>query len=305
MTDPRSAAGGGLPYALGAYLVWGLFPLYLLLVIHVPPLELVSWRVICTLPVCLGIVIARRQTRQLRLALVNPRIFIYLVASALLIGVNWLTFIFAVQAGHVLAASLGYYINPMVNILFGTLLLRERLSRSQWLAVGLAGAGVTILALGALDTLWISLTLALSFSSYGMVRKLAPVESLPGLTIETIIWLLPASGVIAWYAASPVGMSLGVDRQTDIAILFAGVLTATPLLLFATAARRMDYSLLGFVQFLAPTLNFIIGLTVFREQLKPAQLACFLFIWTAIALFSGDLFSRRRAGAVSTQRDKP
>jgi chloramphenicol-sensitive protein RarD len=294
MTDLRSVAGGGLPYALGAYLVCGVFPLYLLFVIHVPPLELVSWRVIFTLPICLAIVIAKSQTRQLRLALTNPRIFLYLVVSALLIGINWLTFIFAVQAGHVLAASLGYYINPMANILFGTLFLKERLSVLQWLAVTLAGAGVAILALGALDTLWISLTLALSFSTYGLVRKLAPVESLPGLTIETIIWLLPAAGVVAWYATGSQGMSLGVTSRTDIAILLSGALTATPLLLFATAARRMDYSLLGFVQFLAPTLNFIIGIFVFAEQLKPAQLACFLFIWAAIALFSWDLFSRRR-----------
>lgn len=131
MIESRPAATGGLPYALGAYLVWGLFPLYLLFVIEVPALELVSWRVICTLPICLAIVLARGQTRQLRLALTNPRIFLYLVASALLIGINWLTFIFAVQAGHVLAASLGYYINPMVNILFGTLFLKERLSRLQ------------------------------------------------------------------------------------------------------------------------------------------------------------------------------
>ena len=293
MTETRSSAAGGLPYALGAYLIWGLFPLYLMLVIHVPPLELVSWRIIWTLPVCLAIVVIRRQTRQLKLALGNPRIFLYLFVSAMLIAINWLTYIFAVQGGHVLAASLGYYINPMANILFGTLFLKERLPWRQWLAVALAAAGVAILALGALDTLWISLTLALSFSSYGLVRKLAPVESLPGLTIETIIWLLPAVGIVAWHAASPQGMSLGVSRQTDIAIALAGVLTATPLLLFASAARRMDYSLLGFVQFLAPTLNFIFGLVVFKEQLKPAQLACFLFIWSAIALFSWDLLARR------------
>ncbi|MDG2002116.1 MAG: EamA family transporter RarD [Novosphingobium sp.] len=293
MTNTTSAAGG-LPYALGAYLVWGLFPLYLLFVIDVPPLELVSWRAICTLPICLAIVVALGQTRQLGLALTNPRILGYLVVSALLIGINWLVFIFAVQDGHVLAASLGYYINPMVNILFGTLFLKERLSRLQWLAVGLAGVGVAILALGALDTLWISLTLAVSFSSYGLVRKLAPVESLPGLTIETIIWLIPAVGVVAYHAMSPQGMSLGIDTQTDIAILLAGIVTATPLLLFATAARRMDYSLLGFVQFLAPTLNFIFGLAIFNEQLKPAQLGCFLCIWAAIALFSWDLFSRRK-----------
>lgn len=295
MTDTRPAAPAGLPFALGAYLVWGVFPLYLLLVIHVPPLELVSWRVIFTLPVCMAIVFARGQSRQLHLALASPDILVYLFASALLIGINWLIFIFAVQAGHVLAASLGYYINPMANILFGTLFLKERLSRLQWLAVSVAGCGVAILALGALDTLWISLSLALSFSSYGLVRKLAPVESLPGLTVETIIWLLPAIGVVVWYAGEPQGMSLGVSSRTDIALMFSGIMTATPLLLFATAARRMDYSLLGFVQFLAPTLNFVIGLAVYKEQLRPAQIACFLLIWAAIALFSWDLLAKRKA----------
>lgn len=291
-SDPPSSASG-LPYALGAYFIWGLLPLYFLFVLHVPALELVSWRVVFTLPVCLLIIALRRQGAQLRLALGNPRILGWLTLSTVFIGSNWLVFIFAVQGGHVLATSLGYYINPLVNVLFGTLFLKERLSRAKWIAVALAGTGVTILAWGAFDTLWISLTLALSFASYGLVRKLAPVESLPGLTIETLILLLPATAIAAWYAASPAGSSLGQSFGMDVLIAVSGVVTAVPLLLFASAARRMDYSLLGFVQFLAPTMTFFSGLFIFGESLITAQLICFGFIWTAIAIFSWDLLKGR------------
>lgn len=285
---------GGLPYALGAYSIWGLFPLYLYFLLFVPPLEVLGWRVVFTLPVCLAIVAVRRQGPQLRAALGNPKVLAYLAGSAALIGINWLAYIFAVQGGHVLAASLGYYINPLVNVLLGTVFLKERLSRMQWVAVALAAVGVTFLAFGALDTLWISLTLAFSFGSYGLVRKLAPVDSLPGLTIETLIWMPVAIGIVVWYAASPQGSALQYGWERDLLVAGSGVVTATPLLLFATAARRMDYSLLGFVQFLAPSIVFVVGLTVFGETLNTVQLACFGIIWLAIAIFSWDLFARRR-----------
>lgn len=287
-----------MPFALSSYAIWGLLPLYFYFLLAVPPFEFVAWRVIFTLPVCLLIVIIRRQSRQLRLALTDPRALLYLSASALLIGINWIVFISAVQNGHVMATSLGYYINPLVNVLLGTLFLKERLSRLQWGAVLLAGAGVAILAFGALDTLWISLTLAFSFGSYGLVRKLAPVESLPGLTIEALIWMPAAIAVTAWYAASPQGSAMQAGWQQDLLLAGTGIVTAAPLLLFATAARRMDYSLLGFVQYLAPTMTFFIGLTIFGERLQPVQLACFLMIWTAIALFSWDMFAKRRQQAI-------
>ena len=295
-TETRS---GGLPHALGAYGIWGLLPVYFYFLLFVPALEVLAWRVIFTLPFCLLVVWVMRQGRQLRLALTNPKALAFLAASALLIGINWLAYIYAVQNGQVLATSIGYYLNPLVNVLLGTVFLHERLTRLQWTAVGMAGAGVAILALGAADTLWITLTLAFSFGSYGLVRKLAPVESLPGLTIETMIWFPVAIGIAAWYAASPGGGALQYGWERDLLVAASGVVTATPLLLFATAARRMDYSLLGFVQFLAPTIAFIVGLTVFREPLRPVQLACFLLIWSAIALFSWDLLSRRRKAAVS------
>ncbi len=287
----------GLPAAVAAYLIWGVLPLYLILVREVPPFEFVGWRIIWTLPLCLAIVAFRRQGPELRRALSDRRSMLVLTGSALLIGVNWLVYIWAIQRGHVYAASLGYYINPLVNVLLGTLLLGERLSRRQWIAVALAGIGVALLLGGALTTLWISLTLAFSFGTYGLLRKQVAVGSLPGLTIESAILLLPAAGIAWYFAQSPAGSSFGHELGLSLLIVLGGVLTAVPLLLFAIAARKLPYSTLGFVQFLAPTLVFILGLTVFGEELQPAQLACFVLIWTACGLFVWDILARRRQSA--------
>ena len=290
----RANKGGGLPYALGAYLIWGLLPLYLRLLQAVPPFEFVGWRVIFTLPVCLLAIAVTRNWRALATALANPRTMLVLLGSSLLIGINWLIYIWAILEGHVLASSLGYYINPLANVLAGTLFLGERLSRRQWWAVALAGAGVALLAMGALDMLWISVSLAISFSGYGLVRKLAPVESLPGLTVESVVLLIPAMLICYHYAQAPLGAAFGRDSQTSILLVLAGVITAVPLLLFTEAARRMDYSTLGFVQFLSPTLVFMLGLFVFHEPLRPLQLGSFVLIWAAAGLFICDLLARRK-----------
>lgn len=297
MTKPNRVLVSGLPMALGAYLIWGLLPLYLRLVKDVPPFEFVGWRIIFTLPVCLVIVALRRQGPDLLAALANPRVMATLLASSILIAVNWLVYIAAIQSGHVLATSLGYYINPLVNVLLGTLFLGERLSSRQWTAVALAASGVSLLAWDARDMLGISLSLAASFSAYGLVRKVVPVGSVPGLTIESAILVLPAALLVASYGASPAGLSFGKDAGSSLLIAFSGIATAVPLLLFAVAARRMDYSALGFVQFLSPTIVFVLGLLVFHEPLRQVQLACFMAIWAAIALFIWDLWVRRGQSA--------
>ena len=285
----------GLAAAASAYLIWGLLPLYLLLVRSVPAVEFVGWRIIWTLPLCLAIVAARKQLGELARALRNPRVMAMLAASSLLIGGNWLVYVWAIQTDNIYAASLGYYINPLVNVLLGTLVLGETLSKRQWIAVGIASAGIALLLAGALTTLWISLTLAFSFGTYGLIRKQVAVGSLPGLTIESGILLLPSLAVTWWFAQGPQGSSFGGDVGLSALIMLGGALTAIPLWLFAVAARRMDYSPLGFIQFLAPTLAFILGLTVFKAELHPVQLACFALIWTAIAVFVWDLWSRRAA----------
>ena len=283
----------GLPFALGAYSLWGVLPLYLVLLNAVNPFALVGWRTLWTIPVCAIAVAARGQIAEVKAALSNPRVFGVLVISSALISINWVVYIVAVQRGAFYAASLGYYINPLVNVLLGTIFLKERLSRLQWIAVGVAAIGVAILAFEAVDTLYISLTLALSFAAYGLLRKRVPVGSLPGLTIEVLVLAIPA--VIAIALAPEASSGLNADFSLNALLFGAGLWTAIPLLLFATAARRMEYSTLGFVQFMAPTIVFILGLTVMGEPLDPVRLVCFLFIWAAIAIFCVDLLMRARA----------
>ena len=296
MKRPADAATpSGLAPAIAAYAIWGFLPLYLLLVQSVPAFEFVGWRIIWTLPICLVFIAFRRQGSDLRAALADWRSVIVLAGSALLIGINWLVYVWAIQHGDVLATSLGYYINPLLNVVLGTVFLGERLTRLQWTAVALASCGVAILAAGALTTLWISLTLATSFALYGLLRKQVAVGSLPGLTIESTILLVPAAAIAWFYAQTPAGSSFGQDAGLSAAIILGGVVTAVPLLLFAVAARRLDYSVLGMIQFIAPTIVFVLGLTVFDQPLNRVQLACFLFIWAALALFVWDLLARRRA----------
>ena len=289
----------GLGAAVGAYVIWGFLPLYLILVSSVPPFEFVGWRIIWTLPLCLLIVAYRKQGGEVRRALADRKTLALLLLSATLIAINWVVYVWAIQNGQVYAASLGYYINPLVNVLLGTLLLGERLSRPHWVAVAIAGIGVSLLLAGALTTLWISLTLAMSFGTYGLIRKQVPVGSLPGLTIESAILLVPALGVAWYYAQSPAGSSFVQDIGLSLAIMLGGALTAFPLLLFAIAARKLPYSTLGFIQFLAPSIVFILGLTVFGEELNYAQAACFACIWAAAAIFIWDLWSRSRKPAAS------
>ena len=296
-TLPRRS--GGLAQALGAYFVWCLFPLYFAALHEVSAFEVVAWRILFTLPFCLLMITALKQGPELRAALTNPRILGALALSGLLIGINWSIYVIAVASGHVLAASLGYYINPLVNVLAATIFLHEKLSRLQWLAMALAAIGVAMLAKGALDTMWISLTLALSFAGYGLTRKLAPVTALPGLTVETLVLLIPAIGVLIWQVVSGAGLAIGSSPRIALLLACAGPITGVPLLLFASAARKLDFSLLGFIQFITPTGVFVMGLIAFNEPLKSSQLVCFLFIWTAIAIFCWDLLRRRRAAATA------
>lgn len=298
MSQPTASAATpqrGLPYALGAYAIWGFVPLFFKLLADVPPIEVLAQRIVWSLPLCFVIMAFRRQIGDYLAALKDWRVLRLLLISSVLIALNWLVYIHAVFTDHLLAASLGYYLNPLINVLLGMIFLGERLSRLQALAVVIAAIGVAILLAGALDTLWISLTLALSFGTYGLIRKVVPVGSLPGLAIETTL-LLPLSAATAvYYLWIGDGRGFGASGNISLLLAAAGVVTAVPLLLFATAARRMSYAALGFVQYLAPSIVFLLGLFVFDEPLKPAQLFCFLLIWTSIAVFSFDMWRKMRA----------
>lgn len=292
---PAGSNEGGLRYAVAAYGIWGFVPLFFKLISSVPPVEVLAQRIIWSLPLCFLIMLFRRQIGEYLAALKDWRTLRLLLASSLLIAVNWLVYIYSIFTDHVLAASLGYYLNPLVNVMLGMIFLGERLSRLQLVAVAIAGVGVAILLAGALDTLWISLTLAFSFGTYGLIRKVVPVGSLPGLSVETTVLLVPSLGVAAWYLWAGDGRGFGSDDGISLLLMAGGVVTAVPLLLFATAARRMSYAALGFVQFLAPTLQFLLSLFVFHEPLKPAQFACFVLIWASIAVFSFDMLRKMRA----------
>ena len=292
---PAASDQGGLPYAISAYLIWGFVPLFFKLLSSVPPAEVLAQRIVWSLPLCFLIMAFRRQIGDYFAALRDWRVLRLLLVSSVLIALNWLVYIYSIFTDHVLAASLGYYLNPLVNVMLGMIFLGERLSRLQLVAVVIAGIGVAILLAGALDTLWISLTLAFSFGTYGLIRKIVPVGSLPGLAIETTLLLPLAIASAAYYIW--LGDGRGFGSETGISWLLAagGVVTAVPLLLFATAARRMSYAALGFVQYLAPSIAFLLSLFVFHEPLKPAQLACFLLIWVSIAVFSFDMWRKMRA----------
>ncbi|MBU0824881.1 MAG: EamA family transporter RarD [Alphaproteobacteria bacterium] len=294
-TAPAEPPQRGLPYALAAYGIWGFVPLFFKLLETVPPVEVLAQRIVWSLPLCFVIMLFRRQIGEYLAALKDGRVLRLLLASSLLIALNWLVYIYAIFTDHVLAASLGYYLNPLVNVLLGMIFLGERLSRLQAVAVVVAAIGVAILLAGALDTLWISLTLALSFGTYGLIRKVVPVGSLPGLAVETTLLLPLSVAVVGYYLWVGDGRGFGSSVETSWLLGAAGVVTAVPLLLFATAARRMSYAALGIVQYLAPTLQFLLGMFIFNEPLKPAQLFCFLLIWISIAVFSFDMWRKMRA----------
>lgn len=300
MTSSAQGQKRGLAYGLIAHVFWGLMPLYLLLVHDVPALEFVAWRLIFTLPLCLGVIAWTGGFGEFARVLKSRRPMLTLLGTSVLIAVNWFLYVAAIQTEHVYAASLGYYILPLMMMMLGMVFLGERLDRLQWSAVALASVGVGALALGALTTLWLSMAIAVTFGLYGLLRKNVDAGPLTGLTMETLILMPLSLGVAAWYAASPQGSAMAQGWPQAIAMAASGVMTAVPLVMFASATRMLPYTVVGFLQFLSPTAVFIIGLTVFGEELKPAQAACFVLIWVAVGLFSWALLRGRRKAAAAT-----
>lgn len=292
---PPNSVSSGLPYALGAHVVWGSMPLYLLLVQSVPPLEFVAWRLVFTLPLCLAFVAFTRSWGELGAVLRNRRAVLTLLGSASMVAVNWWLYVWAIHNGHIYAASLGYYILPLMMMLLGLVVLGEKLSRRQWMAVMLAGLGVGILAVGALTTMWLSVSMAVTFGVYGLLRKTVAAGALAGLTVESLILYPVALAIVGWYWTTPAGPAMAQGWGTTLAVAWSGPMTAIPLMMFATAARRMPYTVIGFLQFISPTVVFLLGVFVFGEELKPAQLACYVLIWAAAALFTWELLRGRKA----------
>lgn len=292
MTKAEAPTGSGLPYALGAYAIWAFMPVYIKLLGSVAPLHIISHRILWSVPLCLIILAVVGQLGAFRAAISNRKVLLTIMLSSLLIASNWGIYVYAVADKHIVATSLGYYLNPLVNVLLAAVFLGERLNRQQWVAVAVASLGVSLLLIEALDTLWISLSLAFSFAFYGLVRKVAAVESLPGLSVEVC---LLAPFALAFLLFEPSGTGFSYPADTMALLAAGGIVTAAPLLMFATAARRMSYTALGFVQYMSPSIVFLLGVFVYDEPLKPMQLLCFMFIWASILIFSHDVLKRHRA----------
>jgi chloramphenicol-sensitive protein RarD len=294
VSTPRDFDRGAFAAAIGAYFIWGFMPLFFKQLAGVPAVEIIAHRVIWAVPLLLVILAFRSQIAEFWRAISTMKTLRWMVLSAVLISVNWLVYVWAVNGDLILAASLGYYLNPLLNVLVGTVFLQEKLNRTQWIAVAIAAVAVAVLAVGALGTLWISMSIAASFCAYGVVRKFAPVGAIPGLAIETILLTPAAFGAAYWFSQSGATRGWNSDTPTTFLLIAGGAITAVPLLLFATAARRMSYSMIGFIQYIGPTIQFLLALFLYKEPLSGARLASFLLIWAALAVFSYDAVRRMR-----------
>jgi chloramphenicol-sensitive protein RarD len=281
----------GIVFAVAAYALWGVLPLYFLLLQPSSAFEIVAWRILFSLVFCVLIITATRQWRAFAAIIRKPRIVFTMGLAAAFIFVNWQVYVFATLSGQVIEAALGYFINPIVTVLLGVVFLRERLRVAQWVAVGVSVIAVVVLAVnyGALP--WISLVLAFSFGVYGLIKKRvgAAVDAVSGLTIETA-WLVPVALVQLGIVGAGAGLTLGtVSIAHTLLLVSAGVVTAVPLLFFAAAARRLPLVYLGLIQYVAPILQFAVGAFLLGEAMPPARWLGFALVWVALAILSIDL----------------
>jgi chloramphenicol-sensitive protein RarD len=297
-TTPAEAAASraraGLLYGLAAYGLWGIMPIYFKWLKAVPSIDIVAHRIVWSLVALAILATLAGAWDQVRAAIRHRRTLAFLFVTALLIGTNWLLYVYAINSGHILAGSLGYYLNPLANILLGRFILKERLTKLQWTAVAIAAVGIAVLAAGALGTLWISLTLCFSFATYGLLRKIIHVESLAGLTIETALLFPIALGWLLMGGSVGRPMFGSGDSET-ILLVATGIVSTVPLLCFTAAARRLAYSTVGMLQFIAPTLQFLLAVAIYNEPFTNAHAIAFGCIWTALALYLGSMVRDRRA----------
>ncbi|OGB23794.1 MAG: transporter [Burkholderiales bacterium RIFCSPLOWO2_02_FULL_57_36] len=278
----------GMLFASSAYVIWGLFPLYFKAVQDIPASEILMHRIVWSLGF-LAIVLAwRKQWSWIGGLLRQPKVLAGFTASALLLSTNWFIYIWAVNNGRVVDASLGYFINPLVSVLLGSMLLHERLRPAQWTAVALAGAGVAWLTWQGGHLPWIGLALAISFGTYGLLRKTAALGALEGLSLETLILFPVAIGYLFMLTLDDRNAFAAASTSSRWLLAAAGPLTAIPLLMFAAAARRIPLSLLGLLQYIAPTLQLLLGVWLYHEPFGGARLAGFAMIWAALVLYSAE-----------------
>jgi chloramphenicol-sensitive protein RarD len=295
----------GVVAGLAAYLLWGLFPLYFPLLEPAGGLEIVAHRIVWSLLFVGLLLTVLRAWPQVRAAVADRRTLLVLSVAALLIVVNWLVFVFAVNAGHVVESSLGYFINPLVSVLLGVVAFRERLRRLQWVAVGLAVVAVVVLTVDYGHPPWIALALAGSFGFYGLMKKLVRVEAAPGLFLETALVFVPALVVIVVLESRGSAAFAHEGAGNAVLLAFSGVATAVPLLLFAASARRVPLSTVGLLQYVNPLIQLAIGVFVLGEPMPPARVAGFAIVWLALAVFTADSLRQARSTRRAAARAVP
>lgn len=296
----------GVIYAASAYILWGLFPIYWKALQDVPSLQILAHRIVWSL-VFVGLILTvRHNWSWLRGTLHRPRVLLTFTVSGILLAVNWFTYIWGVNSGFIVETSLGYFINPLVNVLLGYLILKERLRPAQWLALSIALGGVLYLTFSYGSFPWIAITLAFSFGTYGLLRKTAVLNSAEGLFLETAVLFLPAIGFLLLQEARGVGAFGNASLSTNILLIGAGVVTSVPLLLFAAGARRITMTTLGLLQYTAPTLQFLIGVLIYDEPFGPARVIGFSLIWLALILYTAEtLIYRRRSQELTAVAKTP
>jgi len=292
---PGTAGGGGFAAAIAAFVIWGLFPLYLIGLRNVSAMQITAHRIVWSCVFVLAWLSVRRELGQLWAAVTRKGVLLRLAASAFFIAVNWLGFAWAVNHDQVLEVSLAYFMGPLLNILLGIFVLSERLDRTQWIAVGFAAAGVAYLTFVAGHTPWIALMVGSSFAFYGLIRKTVKIDALPGLAVETILLAPFAVGYLIWCETHGTGTMGHTSGLVDTLLLLGGVVTSVPLFLFAYGARRVPFSTIGVLQFIAPTMQLLCGLIVFGEPFESARATGFVLIWIGLLIYAGNALWRARS----------
>lgn len=295
----------GLTYAISAYVLWGILPIYFLALAPASAWEIVAWRVLFSLVFCAIALTVTRTWRTFGSLLKDRRVLFTMGLAGALIYVNWQTYVLATVSGHVVEAALGYFINPIVTVFLGVIVQRERLRVAQWVAVGVSVIAVVVLAIGYGQVPWIALILAFSFGFYGLIKKRVGgrVDAVSGLTLETM-WLTPVAIVQLVVVSLTVGLTIGSDGPWHTVLLVgAGVITAVPLLFFAAASRRLPLVYMGFIQYFAPFIQFIVGVAVLNEAMPPERWIGFAIVWLALAILSVDMIVAARQGKKQAELD--
>ena len=286
----------GLAFAITAYVMWGFLPLYMKAVAHVPAVEIVAHRVIWSVPLAGLVLIILRRTKDLRAALVNPRMLMMACVTAALISLNWATYVWAVTSGNALDAALGYYINPLFSIALGAILLREPLTRMQLVAVGLAALGVAVLIYEAGSLPWAALGMMVTWGFYAFFKRSLPIGPNQGFLLEVLILLIPALGYVLWLGATGTG-HFGLTAFDTAFLAGAGIVTAVPLLIYANGAKLVRLSTMGILQYIAPTMIFLIAIFLFGEEIDRGRMVAFPLIWAGLVVYSIPMVRQLRRPA--------